>query len=89
MAKVLNDRNVQALFCHRKNIALLACLFAFSPLGIHAQTSWPTRAVTIVVPFTPGGGTDVGTRVVAQRCRNFGVNPYWLKTVQAQAAMSA
>jgi tripartite-type tricarboxylate transporter receptor subunit TctC len=36
-------------------------------LGVDAQTTWPTRAVTIIVPFTPGGGTDVGTRVVAQR----------------------
>ncbi|HBO77342.1 MAG TPA: LacI family transcriptional regulator, partial [Cupriavidus sp.] len=26
-----------------------------------AQTNWPTRAVTIIVPFTPGGGTDIGT----------------------------
>jgi hypothetical protein len=67
MAKVFNGQNLQLLFCHRKNISLLACLFAFSPLGIQAQTTWPTRAVTIVVPFTPGGGTDVGTRVVAQR----------------------
>jgi tripartite-type tricarboxylate transporter receptor subunit TctC len=67
MAKVLKGQNLQALFCHRKIISLLACLFAFLPLGTYAQTTWPTRAVTIVVPFTPGGGTDVGTRVVAQR----------------------
>lgn len=29
--------------------------------------SWPTRSVTIVVPFPPGGGTDTGTRLVATR----------------------
>ncbi len=67
MAEVFKGRHLQALFCHRKHISLLACLFAFLPLGVYAQTTWPTRAVTIVVPFTPGGGTDVGTRVVAQR----------------------
>jgi len=67
MAEVFKGRRLQALFCHRKNISFLACLFAFLPLGVDAQTTWPTRAVTIVVPFTPGGGTDVGTRVVAQR----------------------
>jgi tripartite-type tricarboxylate transporter receptor subunit TctC len=67
MAEVFKSRHLRALFCHRKNISLLASLLAFLPLGVDAQTTWPTRAVTIVVPFTPGGGTDVGTRVVAQR----------------------
>ena len=29
--------------------------------------SFPSRTVTIVVPFPPGGGTDTGTRVIAQK----------------------
>src|SRR5579871_5650542 len=32
----------------------------------HAQ-DWPTRPVTMVVPFAPGGGTDVLGRIVAHR----------------------
>jgi len=51
----------------RYKLRALAVVMVFSSLGLCAQTSWPNRAVTIVVPFTPGGGTDVGTRVVAQR----------------------
>lgn len=67
MARILKNRNLQALFCHQKIFYFCACLFIFFPFSTHAQTTWPSRAVTIVVPFTPGGGTDVGTRVVAQR----------------------
>jgi tripartite-type tricarboxylate transporter receptor subunit TctC len=33
----------------------------------YGQSNWPTRSVTIVVPFAPGGGTDLGTRIVAQK----------------------
>jgi len=29
--------------------------------------SFPTRAVTMIVPFPPGGGTDTGARIVAQK----------------------
>ena len=36
-----------------------------------AQTAWPTRAVTIVVPFPPGGGTAIGPRILAHRLSQF------------------
>ncbi|NBT69371.1 MAG: tripartite tricarboxylate transporter substrate binding protein [Betaproteobacteria bacterium] len=52
---------------YKKSQLFLISLVAVCSLNTFAQASWPTRAVTIVVPFTPGGGTDVGTRVVAQK----------------------
>jgi tripartite-type tricarboxylate transporter receptor subunit TctC len=50
-------------------IATLATAFAFAAASVpvSAQEAWPARPVTIVVPFGPGSGTDVGARVLGQR----------------------
>ena len=47
-----------------RNLLLVAALFASSLAG--AQ-SFPSRPVTLVVPFPPGGGTDTGARIVAEQ----------------------
>jgi tripartite-type tricarboxylate transporter receptor subunit TctC len=49
---------------------MLLVLFAFAVLGdgispATAQT-WPERPVTMVIPFPPGGGTDLLGRIVAK-----------------------
>jgi tripartite-type tricarboxylate transporter receptor subunit TctC len=46
---------------------LLAALPALALPGLAlAQESYPARTVSIVVPFPPGGGTDVLARILAQ-----------------------
>jgi tripartite-type tricarboxylate transporter receptor subunit TctC len=49
-----------------RRTVLAAAVLAVAATGAMAQ-AWPTKPVTIVVPFAPGGGTDIGTRVVAQK----------------------
>ena len=51
---------------------LIQALAASAGLGAlaqsaRAQTSFPSRAVTIVVPFGPGGATDLTARLVAEK----------------------
>lgn len=42
--------------------------FVVAPITGHAQ-EWPSKAITLVVPFPPGGSNDVAARVVAESAR--------------------
>ena len=54
--------------CRRRAaLAVLVALpFASLPVA-RAADAWPTRPITYVVPFTPGGSTDVVGRVVSAK----------------------
>lgn len=53
-------------FTRRPVLGILSTL-VLSMLGVaaSAQTAWPNKPVKIVVPFTPGGTTDILARAVA------------------------
>jgi tripartite-type tricarboxylate transporter receptor subunit TctC len=46
--------------------AIALILFMTAPLAAHA-VDWPTRPVTIIVPFVAGGNTDMMARLAAER----------------------
>ncbi len=50
---------------------LLALAAALLALAAHAQPDYPNRAVTMVVPFPPGGVADITARPVAEAMGRF------------------
>ncbi len=48
----------------RKLIGILAVLFASAALG---ADEYPARTVRVIVPFAPGGGTDIVARILGQQ----------------------
>ena len=52
---------------NRRNFNVLAAaLAAFTAIPATAQSTWPNRPITLVVPYAPGGTADALARVLAQ-----------------------
>jgi tripartite-type tricarboxylate transporter receptor subunit TctC len=47
------------------SIAVAGLLLSAAPLVAHAEESWPSKPITLVVPFPPGGVADTVARPVA------------------------
>jgi tripartite-type tricarboxylate transporter receptor subunit TctC len=57
----MNKINILLLFLGLAGVTVLA----------HAQTTYPTRAVRLIVPSSPGGGTDISARILAPQLTQF------------------
>jgi len=54
----------------RTIVAAIGFAVAVVAVGAGAQTPvYPTKSITLIVPFPPGGSTDVAARIMAERMR--------------------
>jgi tripartite-type tricarboxylate transporter receptor subunit TctC len=68
------EKSKDSIWRHRRAAGPLSALALVSVLAIAAHDikpasaqDWPTRSLTMVVPFAAGGGTDVMARIVGRR----------------------
>lgn len=63
-------KNTHPRISRRVAMAVLASVVCSAVLGTtpaHAQPAFPSRPITMIVPFPPGGPTDLVARVIAQK----------------------
>lgn len=54
----------------RRSLALTGLLLAALSPAVLAQAAWPSKPITLIVPFAPGGSTDVTGRMLAAKLRD-------------------
>jgi tripartite-type tricarboxylate transporter receptor subunit TctC len=65
----LGDRRLKPTIINRRRLVASAAALALAPTLARPAfaDAWPTRPVHVVVPFAPGGSTDVVARIIADR----------------------
>jgi len=71
---------------HRTIAAAAAVLIVIT--GTAAAQDWPTRPITLIVPFAAGGGVDVSARIQAQRMSELLGQSIIVENVAAAAGMA-
>ncbi|HEY5279671.1 MAG TPA: tripartite tricarboxylate transporter substrate binding protein [Pseudolabrys sp.] len=61
----------------KASLKLLAAVFiaGFAAQSATAQDAYPSRTIRIVVPYAPGGATDIVARIVADKMQQLGGQP--------------
>ena len=66
----------RALPDRRTVLRSFAAAGALAATGARAQTGWPNHTVRIIIPYPPGGSTDVLSRILAERMKEMFGQPF-------------
>ena len=55
------------MFMHRFLQFSVAALATFAALGAAAQAAWPDKPIRVLLPFPPGGPSDIVMRLAAEK----------------------
>jgi tripartite-type tricarboxylate transporter receptor subunit TctC len=61
-------RRIRAPRLAARHIVAALCILT-SAAAAHAEAAYPGKPITVIVPFTPAGATDIVTRLLADRLR--------------------
>ncbi|MDX3905584.1 MAG: tripartite tricarboxylate transporter substrate binding protein [Pigmentiphaga sp.] len=70
-------------------LALPSARPALAAAGADPVASYPDKPIRLIVPFTPGGGTDMVTRIVGQRLSALWNSPVVVENVPGAGGISA
>jgi tripartite-type tricarboxylate transporter receptor subunit TctC len=70
-------------------ISVICVLSAASAWLTQASAAWPERPVTLVVPFAPGGITDILARMTAERLQTALKQPFVVENVTGASGLIA
>jgi tripartite-type tricarboxylate transporter receptor subunit TctC len=71
----------------KRSISAIVLACSFAPYPAAAQ-EWPTRPITLVVPFSPGGGIDASARLQALHMSELLHQPIVVENIGAAAGMA-
>ena len=69
-------------------VVIAAAAASIAITGTAAAQDWPTRPITLIVPFAAGGGVDVSARIQAQRMSELLGQSIIVENVGAAAGMA-
>src|ERR1019366_1882241 len=77
-ARFARERGMKRL-CMMLLVFGLACAGIQAPIGARAQDKYPSKPVKILVPYGPGGATDIVARIVGEHLRDLLGQAYYVE----------